>query len=75
MVKKFQKLSCSVSFMLTLTWGSDMLFEMLRRETGNKFEKHPLYYASLGWVFMQSLPSVNIINGDLHVDALIIRAY
>ena len=54
--------------MLTLTCGTDILFDKLRPETGggggggrgggNGFEKHPLHYASfLGWDFMQSLSS------------------
>ena len=46
-------MSRSVSLMLTLTWGTDILFDKLRQETtGDEFEKHPLHYASfLGWGF------------------------
>ena len=43
--------SCSVSLMLTLTWGIDILFEKLTSEKGDEFEKYPLHYASLGWGF------------------------
>ena len=39
--------------MLTLSWGTDILFEKLKPETGEyEFEKHPLHCVSLlGWGF------------------------
>ena len=49
--------SYSVSPMLTLTWGIDILFEKLTPEKGDGFENHPLHYVSRGGNFMQSLSS------------------
>ena len=40
--------SYSVSPMLTLTWGIDILFEKLTPEKGDGFENHPLHYVSRG---------------------------
>ena len=40
-------LPCSISFMLTLTWGIDILFEKLTPETrGWILKKRPLHYDS-----------------------------
>ena len=58
--KGFQKfLSCSISLMLTLTWGTDILFDKFRSETGGLNLKNTLCTmpSSLGWDFMQSLSS------------------
>ena len=63
--------------MLTMTWGTDILFYELRPETKggvDEFEKHPLHYVSFfGWGF-HAKPAffLNIFSGDPHFDALII---
>ena len=49
--KILKVVSCSVSLMLTLIWSIDILFEKLRSEKGDEFEKHPLYYPSGRWEF------------------------
>ena len=49
-------MSYSVSPILTLPSGIDILFEKSTPETGVELEKHPLYYASRDGNLMQSLP-------------------
>ena len=46
-------MSRSISFMLTLSWNTDILLHELRPETEwDEFEKDPLHYNSfLGWGF------------------------
>ena len=34
-------MSCSIFFILTHTWGIDILFEKLTQNHGDEFEKHP----------------------------------
>ena len=47
--EEFSKVvSCSVSLMLSLTWGINMLFGKLTPEIGVEFEKHPLNIIPLG---------------------------
>ena len=46
---EFSKIvSCSVSLMLTLTWGIDILFEKFTPAIGVEFEQHPLYTMPMG---------------------------
>ena len=62
--------------MLTLTWGTDILFHELRSETGGDvFEKHPLHYDSLlGCGFNAKLVFFfNVFSGDAKFDALMIE--
>ena len=67
-------MSRSISLNLTLTWGTDILFDKLRPETPDEFEKHPFHYASfLGWGFhAKPVFFFDIFSGDPHFDALII---
>ena len=60
--------------MLTVTWGTDILFYELRAEAGgDEFEKYPLLDVSfLGWGFHAKPVFFNIFSGDPHFDALII---
>ena len=60
-------MSRSISLMLTLTWGTDILFYELRPETGERIWKTPFDYVSFLVVFF-----FNIFSGDPHFDALII---
>ena len=66
--------SCSVSFMLTLAWGIDILFERLLPEIGGWIWKTPFAHSpSRGWRFhAKPVFFFNIFCGDLHFDALII---
>ena len=64
--------------MLTLTWGTDILFDKFRSETGGlNLKKHPLHHAFfLGLGFHAKLVFFfNIFSGDPHVDGLIIGLY
>ena len=64
--------------MLTLTRGTDILFDKSRPETKGMNLKNTLCTkpSSLGRDFMQSLSSFfNIFSGDTHVDGLIIGPY
>ena len=65
--------------MLTLTWGTDILFDKLgnAKNRRDEFEKHSLHYASfLGWGFHAKLVFYfNIFSGDPHVAGLIIGLY
>ena len=68
-------MSCSVSFILTLVLGIDILFEKLTAGIGVWIWKAPLAHsASGGWRFhAKPVFFFNIFDGDLHFDALIIE--
>ena len=57
--------SCSFSNMLTLNWGTDILFEKLRPEIRSWIWKTPFTLYALS-------PFLNIFSGYLQFDALII---
>ena len=50
-------MSCSVSFILSLTWVIDILFEKVSPEIGFEIEIHFLHTASRSEDFMQCLSS------------------
>ena len=66
-------MSCSVSLILTLTRGTDILFEKLTPEEGVEFEKLLFHTVHLRVGFhLKPVFFFNIFSGDVHFDALII---
>ena len=65
--------SSSVSLMLTLSWGIDILFENLTPEIGGWIWKTHFAYSASGWWRFITKPVFyfNIFCGDLHFDASI----
>ena len=70
-IKRFQKL-CHAHLPLTLTKGTDLLFEKLRHKTGGT----PFALSLLGWRF-HAMPIFffNISSNDQHIGTLIIGLY
>ena len=66
--------SYSVSPMLTLTWGIDILFEKLTPEKGDGFENHP-FTMSLGVCHAKPFFIFNTFSDDQHTDALIVGLF
>ena len=61
--------------MLTMTWGTDILFsELIPEAGGGEFEKHPLHYASffVWWFYAKPVFFLNVFSGYPHFDAFII---
>ena len=63
--------SCSVSLVLTFTWGIDKLFERLTLQIGSLIWKTPLSHYVSELVGL-SVSFINIFSVDLYFDALII---
>ena len=74
-VKRFQKLLCSVSLRSTLTWCVDILFEKSTPETGEWIWKTSFALCLWGWGFhAKPVFFFNIFTGDPHY-ALIEELY
>ena len=63
--------------MLTLTWGTDILFDKLRPETGGMNLNTPFAPCLLPWGGFHANPVffLNIFSGYLHVDGFFIGLY